>query len=147
MQNKKAQAQIALAQVLSVSGNQDKANSLLAEQAGDYARHEDVLLSIAASQLERKDLRQQTKQMLSEVCIGSKNATAAKVYLGDLEFAEQHYQEALDYYLSAQHRAPAWMIPLERSLQCYQMLKMHKQEEDAQTEINRRLKVLQHLAK
>ncbi len=132
------QAEVALAKVLSASGNPEYALSLMANQTGDYADHEDVLLSISARQLKNPAKREQNKEMLSSVSNGVKNATIASVYLGDLEFADKHYQAALEHYISAHNRAPAWLLPLEHMLVCYKQLGMSEKASEVEDRIMRR---------
>jgi len=139
------QAEISLAQVFSVGGNLEYALSLLAKQTGDYADHEDVLLSISARQLEDPTKHEQNKEMLYSVSNGVKNATAASVYLGDLEFANKNFQAALKHYTSAQNRAPAWMLPLERMLLSYQQLGMSEEARKAECKIMHRRQCLEQI--
>jgi len=130
--SQREQAEVALAQVLSASGNLEYALSLLARQTGDYTDHEDVLFSVSAGQLKDRTKREQNKQMLSSVRKGVKNATTAIIYLGDLEFADKNYQAALEHYTSAHNRASAWMLPLERMLVSYQQLGMSEKASDVE---------------
>ena len=132
------QAEVALAQVLSACGNLGDAQALVAKQTGDYADHEDVLLSISARQLEDASKRLQNKKVLNKISEGVKNATAATMYLGELEFANENYHAALEHFLSAQTRAPAWMLPLERILICYQKLDEIDQAGSIEQEIKQR---------
>lgn len=141
------QAEVALARVFSVGGNLENALSLSEKQTGDYANHEDVLLSVSARQLEDHTKREQNKAMLNNVCNGVKNATAANVYLGDLEFANDNFNAALEHYASAQNTAPAWMLPLERMLACYQQLGMSDKANEVELRIAQRQQRLTQILK
>lgn len=139
------QAEVALAQVLTASGNLESALSLVARQEGDYADHEDVLLAIVARQLADSSMREQNTAMLTSISNGGRNATAATVYLGDLELADKNYQPALDHYTTAHKRAPAWMLPLERMLDCYQQLGMNNNASDLEQRIFNRRQRIEHI--
>ena len=141
--SQREQAEIALAQVYAAAGNVEDARSLLAKQSGDYANHEDVLLSICARQLLEPAKREQNRNMLGVVSNGVKNAAAAQLYLGDLEFAERSYQAALAHYISAQNGAPAWMLPLQRMLVSYQQLGLNDKAGDVERRIEQRHQRLQ----
>ncbi len=120
--SQREQAEVALAQVLAASGDVHSALSLLAKQSGDYVDHEDVLLSVSMKQLDNPAKREQNRKILNKVSNGTKYATVANLYLGDLEFANQDYQAALERYMEAHSRAPAWTLPLERMRLSYQRL-------------------------
>jgi tetratricopeptide (TPR) repeat protein len=131
-------AEVALAQVLGATGNSTMARSLLDRQTGDYAEHDEVLLSIVVGQLADATLRAENKRLLRSICSSEKNATIATVYLGDLEFSEQNYQVALEHYRMACNRAQAWMLPLERMSACYAKLGMNGKAADIEAEISTR---------
>jgi len=143
--SRREQAEVALAQVLAASGNLEYALSLLARQTGDFANHDDVLFSISAAQLRDPAKREANKEMLSSVSNGVKNATTAIIYLGDLEYADKNYQAALDHYTSAQNRAPAWMLPLERMLAGYQQLGLNEKASDVERRVAHRQRRLEEI--
>ena len=143
--SQREQAEIALAQVFAASGNIRYALSLLAKQAGDYANHEDVLLSICARQLRDPGKRRQNRNMLEIVSKGVKNATTAQLYLGDLAYADKDFQTALDHYLLAQTAAPAWILPLQRMLSSYQQLDISDKARDMEEIIKQRNRLLEEV--
>ena len=110
-----ADAEIALAHVLAVSGNTEQAERLLARQKGDYQNHPDIRLSIAESCLSSGIGLQTNKAALNSVLQNDKNATMAHIYLGDIAQQQQNWREARFHYLSAHKRAPAWSTPLEKN--------------------------------
>jgi len=143
--SQREQAEVALAKVFSASGNIESARSLLARLSGDYADHEDVLLDISARQLGDPAKHEPNKEMLGSVTNGVKNATVASVYLGDLEFSNKNYEASLEHYRLAQKRAPAWMLPLERMLACYQQLGMGEETGEIEQRILRRKQRLEKI--
>ena len=139
------QAEVALAQVLAASGDLESALSLVARQEGDYANHEDVWLAIAARQLANSSVREQNAVLLTSISNGGRNATAAMVYLGDLDFAGKNFQPALNHYAAAHQRASAWMLPMERMLDCYQQLGMIDDAIDLEQRIVERRQRIEHI--
>lgn len=139
------QALVALAQVLSTCGKVEQAQTLLARQSGEYAQHEDVLLAITARQLTDPGKLEQNKAMLNRIANGEKNATTARLYLGDLEFAEGDYQLALEHYCAALGRAPAWMQLLERIHASYQKLGMNDKAGEVEQQIIKRKRRLEKI--
>ncbi len=143
--SQREQAEVALAQVYSASGNLEGARALLAGLRGDYADHEDVLLLIAERQLMDPSRRDQNKEMLGIVGKGVKNATAAQLHLADLEYKDKNYRAALEHYESAQKRAPAYMRPLEGMLASYRQLGLSGQAAEVERTIRRRQKRLDRI--
>jgi len=138
-------AELVVAHLLSLDGDSAAALELLGRQTGDYADHEEVLLAIAAGQLGKSEKRAQTRELLEKVSHGTKNATVANLYLGDLDAAQQNYQAALARYSVAHENAPAWMLPLERMHICYQALEMHDRQAQVRREIERRMRLLEQV--
>ena len=135
-------AELVVAHLLSLGGDSATALELLGRQTGDYADHEEVLIAIAAGQLDKPEKRTQTRELLQRVRRGTKNATIANLYLGDLDAAQRDYRAALAHYTAARDNAPAWMLPLERMHDCYRALEMHDRQVRMQREIERRVKLL-----
>jgi hypothetical protein len=121
-QQQRQKAEIALAQVSATAGLQQVSIELLAKQVGDYADHPDISLMLAASLMQKSGSREQCRSLLEKASVYEKNATTAQLYLGDLEFAEKNYAAAEEHYLSAHHRARAWILPLDRLKKCYEKL-------------------------
>ncbi len=119
--DQRERAGIALAQVMAAAGRIEAAQTLLESLHGDYAGHEDVALAIAARQLSRPDRRESLRALLKLPSDGVKNATIANFYLGELALADRNYDDAIAYFQRAHGRAPAWMLPLERLLECYRL--------------------------
>ena len=139
---RREEAELALAQLLAKLGKSEQALRLLQRQQGDYADHDEVLLSVCASRMNDIGKRSETRSMLRQVTGRVKNATSALLYLGDIEYAEQNYRGALEHYDAAHDRAPAWMLPLERKLVCYRQLDMQADAERINNElVSRRLKL------
>ncbi len=138
-------AEVALAQVNAVAGDTDTAMSLINEISGDYADHEDVLLSVVAKQLDDEEKRDENRGLLYMICQAEKNVTTAYLYLGDIEVSDGRYQQALEHFQKACHRAPAWMLPLERMSQCYRLLGAASEETNINKIIELRKKRLSEI--
>ena len=141
----KIKAEVALAQVNAVAGDTNTAMSLINEISGEYAGHEDVLLSVVAKQLDYEDKRDENRELLKMICQGQKNVTTAYLYLGDLEVSDGRYQQALEHFQKARQRAPAWMLPLERLSQCFHLLGFTGEEENINNIIELRKKRLSEI--
>jgi tetratricopeptide (TPR) repeat protein len=141
----RAQAEVAIAQVLAMNGDTNQALRILKKQSGDYALHEDVLLAIVSRRLTDPDTRADNIRFLKRIREGTKSTSIATLYLGDLESAADNYDAAVEYYLSAHEVAPAWMLPLERLRHCFQGLKRSTQLRHVEEEIGRRKLCLERL--
>ena len=143
--SRREQAEIALAQVFAAADDLDFARSLLLRQTGKYANHEDLLFAIATRQLQDASRREQNREMLNHLSRGGKNATTARLYLGDLEFADGNYETALAHFQAAAQAAPAWMLPLRQMLASYRQLGLGDEAAAVEQRIRQRQQRLQNL--
>lgn len=138
-------SEIALARTLAAAGNMAEAEGLLLRQSGALADHDDVLLALAATQLEDRDRYHETWNMLVRICDGYRNVTTAHMYLGELESAAGNHEAALVHFRDAQMRAPASMAPLKALVVTYQQLLMQREYDQTKQEIVRREQRLRRL--
>lgn len=117
----RALAEIATGLLYASAGMLKQAWQLLQKQSGELINHSDLLLAIARGILASNE-PQKAKQLLELALKDIKTRTTATLFLGDLAFRAGDAQQALEYYQLASKYAPAWMLPLEQQLLCFEQL-------------------------
>ena len=112
---------VALARLYAAREQPGNALHLLRPHADRLSRYPDILLEIAVAVM-KSDQADKATPLLEIACGSEKTRSMATLYLGDLALAQGDPLQALQAYRKVSEFAPAWLLPLEKQLECYRRL-------------------------